>query len=141
MTAWTIKHHSLVRFINIIQNNLCIFFSWHISTFTHRINEKIKDTSTNYTDTKFLISGDLRKVLAQLCNYCWQHKSPPFCNELFCIKNGRWIDRMPICRLGVSSNFKITVAFGLKIYWYLRTLSSKFQKASIKIEVFLSLSC
>ena len=132
MTAWTIKHHSLVRFINIIQNNLCIFFSWHISTFTHR---------TNYTDTKFLISGDLRKVLAQLWNYCWQHKSPPFCNELFCIKNGRCIDRMPICRLGVSPNFKITVAFGLMIYWYLRTLSSKFQKASIKIVVFLSLSC
>ena len=80
-TAWI--HHSLVRFINyfihIIQNNLCNFcFSWDISTFKHRINDKIKDTSSNYTDTKILIRGEFSKVLAQLCNYCWQHKSPLF---------------------------------------------------------------
>ena len=42
---------------------------------------------------------------------------------------------------GVRPNFEITVAFGLKFHWYLRTLSLKFQKARTKIEVFLSLPC
>ena len=37
------------------------------------------------------------------------------------------------------TNFEITVACGLKFHWYLRTLSLKFQKATSKIEVFLSL--
>ena len=46
-----------------------------------------------------------------------------------------------ICKLGVSPNFEITVACGLKFHWYLRTLSLKFQKALTKMEVFLSLPC
>ena len=37
------------------------------------------------------------------------------------------------------TKFQITVACGLKFHWYLRTLSLKFQKATSKIEVFLSL--
>ena len=36
---------------------------------------------------------------------------------------------------GVSPNFEITVACGLKFHWYLRTLSLNFQKARTKIEV------
>ena len=46
-----------------------------------------------------------------------------------------------VCILGVSPNFEITVARGLKFHWYLRTLSIKFQKARTKIEVSLSLPC
>jgi hypothetical protein len=38
------------------------------------------------------------------------------------------------CTLGVSPNFVITEACGLKFHWYLRTLSLKFQKARTKIE-------
>ena len=34
---------------------------------------------------------------------------------------------------------QITVAFGLKFYWYLRTFSLKFQKFTTKIGVFLTL--
>ena len=37
--------------------------------------------------------------------------------------------------LGVSPNFEITVACGLKFHWYLRILSLKFQMATSKIEV------
>ena len=37
--------------------------------------------------------------------------------------------------LGVSPNFEITVVFGLKFHWYLKTISLKFQKARTKIEV------
>ena len=33
------------------------------------------------------------------------------------------------------ANFEITVACGLKFYWYLRILSLKFQKARTNIEV------
>ena len=43
--------------------------------------------------------------------------------------------------VGVSPSFEITVVCGLKFYWYLRTLSLKFQKARTKIEIFLSLPC
>ena len=37
------------------------------------------------------------------------------------------------------AKFQITVAFGLKFHWYLRTLSLKFQMFMIKIGVFLTL--
>ena len=43
--------------------------------------------------------------------------------------------------LGVSPNFEITVACGLKFHWCLRTSSLKFQKAKSKIDIFLSLPC
>ena len=42
--------------------------------------------------------------------------------------------------LGVSPNFEITVACGLKCHWYFRTLSFKFQNVGTKIEVFLNVS-
>jgi hypothetical protein len=50
-------------------------------------------------------------------------------------------ERNQVCTVGVSPNFKITVACGLKFYWYLRTLSLKFQEATSRIEVFQSLPC
>ena len=54
------------------------------------------------------------------------------------------VPRKHVCliyALGVSPNFEITVACGLKFHRYLRTLSLEFQKARTKIEVFLFLPC
>ena len=39
------------------------------------------------------------------------------------------------------TKFQITVACGLKLYWYLWTLSLKFQKTMTKIKVFLYQPC
>ena len=63
-----------------------------------------------------------------------------FCEWMLFVWNYVW-KRGSISLLGVSPNFEITVACGLKFHGYLKTLSLKIQKARTKIEVFLTLPC